>query len=158
MELATAVMNGLQYTPPEGETQNESTSGRKRRQTDRNHPSEKRAHSITPERLENLHTEENVQEITAEDNLFNSIFQQITDSMDFTVDTPLKRLKTFRRQCLPLFQQQVNIALGDAMTSPETPIDSAASLMWEQANIATQFWHLVNNIQRLENLLSPAEQ
>ena len=67
--------------------------------------------------------------------------------------TPQAEFDTFCRVIINAFHQHITLPLGSIVTDATTPNNEVLSLVWEQANITTQFWHLLSNVQRIKSLL-----
>lgn len=66
---------------------------------------------------------------------------------------PQVEFDTFCRVIINAFHQHITLPLGSIVTNAATPNNEVLSLVWEQANITTQFWHLLSNVQRIKSLL-----
>ena len=66
---------------------------------------------------------------------------------------PPEEFDTFCRVIINAFHQHFTLPLGSIVTDAATPNNAVLSLMWEQANITTQFWHLLSNVQRIKSSL-----
>lgn len=67
--------------------------------------------------------------------------------------TPPEEFDTFCRVIINAFHQHFTSPLGSIVTDAATQNNDVLSLMWEQATITTQFWHLLANVQRVKSLL-----
>ena len=67
--------------------------------------------------------------------------------------TPQAEFDTFCRVIINAFHQHITLPLGSIVTDAATPNNEVLSLVWEQANITTQFWHLLSNVQRIKSSL-----
>ena len=85
-----------------------------------------------------------------EGNPMNISFLQ--DLMTPTLN-PQVEFDTFCRVIINAFHQHITLPLGSIVTDAATPNNEVLSLVWEQANITTQFWHLLSNVQRIKSLL-----
>ena len=83
-------------------------------------------------------------------NPMNMTFLQ--DLMTPTLN-PQVEFDTFYRVIINAFHQHITLPLGSIVTDAETPNNDVLSLVWEQANITTQFWHLLSNEQRTKSSL-----
>ena len=72
-----------------------------------------------------------------------------------TLDTPIPsdEFDTFCRVLINSFHRHITPSLNSIVTNSTTPHNEALSLVWEQANITTQIWHLLSNVQRIKLLL-----
>ena len=66
---------------------------------------------------------------------------------------PQVEFDTFCRVIINAFHQHFTLPLGSIITDATTPDNEVLSLVWEQANITTQFWHLLSNVQRIKSSL-----
>ena len=83
-----------------------------------------------------------------EGNPMNISFLQ--DLMTPTLN-PQVEFDTFCRVIINAFHQHITLPLGSIVTDAATPNNEVLSLVWEQANITTQFWHLLSNVQRIKS-------
>ena len=66
---------------------------------------------------------------------------------------PQAEFDTFCRVIINAFHQHITLPLGSIVTDATIPNNEVLSLVWEQANITTQFWHLLSNVQRIKSSL-----
>ena len=90
--------------------------------------------------------------------------QQNQSSLSFLDDllnpdvssSPSDEFDTFCRALINTFHRHITPSLNSIVTNSTTPHNEALSLVWEQANITTQIWHLLSNVQRIKSLLPRA--
>ena len=82
-----------------------------------------------------------------------SSFSFLDDLLTPDTSSPSDEFDTFCRVLINTFHHHITPSLTSIVTNSTTPHNEALSLVWEQANITTQIWHLLSNVQRIKSLL-----
>ncbi len=77
----------------------------------------------------------------------------LDDLLNPDTSSPSDEFDTFCRVLINTFHRHITPSLNSIVTNSTTPHNEALSLVWEQANITTQIWHLLSNVQRIKSLL-----